>query len=43
VLLRHGGRDKAVPFGHGLWLASRIFDGGAWFFDGGGHSLRKIT
>jgi pimeloyl-ACP methyl ester carboxylesterase len=39
VLLLHGGRDQAVPFGHGQWLAERIPGVEAWFFAGEGHGL----
>jgi pimeloyl-ACP methyl ester carboxylesterase len=35
VLLLHGGQDRAVPFGHGQWLASRIPGVEAWFLDAG--------
>jgi pimeloyl-ACP methyl ester carboxylesterase len=41
VLLLHGGQDRAVPFGHGQWLASHIPGAEAWFFDDEGHSLRE--
>jgi pimeloyl-ACP methyl ester carboxylesterase len=41
VLLLHGGQDRAVPFSHGQWLASRIPGVEAWFFDDEGHSLRE--
>jgi hypothetical protein len=35
VLLLHGGQDRAVPFGHGQWLTSRIPGVEAWFLDAG--------
>jgi hypothetical protein len=35
VLLPHGGQDRAAPFGHGQWLASRIAGVEAWFPDAG--------
>jgi pimeloyl-ACP methyl ester carboxylesterase len=41
VLLLHGGQDRAVPFSHGQWLASRIPGVKAWFFDAEGHALRE--
>jgi predicted esterase len=41
VLLPHGGQDRAVPFGHGQWLASRISGVEARFFDEEGHALRE--
>ena len=41
VLLLHGGQDRAVPFSHGQWLASRIPDAETWFFDDEGHALRE--
>ena len=41
VLLLHGGKDRAVPFSHGQWLASRIPGVEAWFFDDEGHALRE--
>ena len=41
VLLLHGGQDRAVPFGHGQWLASRIPGAEAWFFADEGHGLRE--
>jgi pimeloyl-ACP methyl ester carboxylesterase len=41
VLLLHGRQDRAVPFGHGQWLASRIPGAEAWFFDDEGHGLRE--
>jgi pimeloyl-ACP methyl ester carboxylesterase len=41
VLLLHGGQDRAVPFSHGQWLASRIPGAEAWFFDDEGHALRE--
>jgi pimeloyl-ACP methyl ester carboxylesterase len=41
VLLLHGGQDRAVPFSHGQWLASRIPGVEAWFFEEEGHSLRE--
>jgi len=42
VLLLHGGQDRAVPFGHGQWLASRIPGVEARFFDEEGRALRKV-
>jgi pimeloyl-ACP methyl ester carboxylesterase len=41
VLLLHGGRDRAVPFSHGQWLASHIPGVETWFFDDEGHALRE--
>ena len=41
VLLLHGGQDRAVPFSHGQWLASRIPRVETWFFDDEGHALRE--
>jgi pimeloyl-ACP methyl ester carboxylesterase len=41
VLLLHGGQDRAVPFSHGQWLASRIPGAQAWFFEDEGHALRE--
>lgn len=41
VLLLHGGQDRAVPFSHGQWLASRIPGAEAWFFADEGHGLRE--
>jgi pimeloyl-ACP methyl ester carboxylesterase len=41
VLLLHGGRDQAVPFSHGQWLAAHIPGVEAWFFDEDGHGLPK--
>jgi pimeloyl-ACP methyl ester carboxylesterase len=41
VLLLHGGRDSAVPFSHGEWLASHIPGAETWFFPGEGHALRE--
>jgi pimeloyl-ACP methyl ester carboxylesterase len=41
VLLLHGGQDRAVPFGHGQWLASHIPGAEAWFFADEGHGLRE--
>jgi len=41
VLLLHGAQDRAVPFSHGQWLASRIPGVEAWFFDDEGHALRE--
>jgi predicted esterase len=41
VLLLHGGQDRAIPFGHGQWLASRIPGVEARFFDVEGHALRE--
>jgi pimeloyl-ACP methyl ester carboxylesterase len=41
VLLLHGAQDRAVPFNHGQWLASRIPGVEAWFFDDEGHALRE--
>jgi hypothetical protein len=41
VLLLHGGQDRAVPFGRGQWLASRIRGVEAWFFDEEGQALRE--
>jgi pimeloyl-ACP methyl ester carboxylesterase len=41
VLLLHGGQDRAVPFSHGQWLASRIPGVETWFFDDEGHALRE--
>jgi pimeloyl-ACP methyl ester carboxylesterase len=41
VLLLHGDQDRAVPFSHGQWLASRIPGAEAWFFEGEGHALRE--
>jgi hypothetical protein len=42
VLLLHGGLDRAVSFGHGQWLASRIPGVEARFFDEEGRALRKV-
>jgi pimeloyl-ACP methyl ester carboxylesterase len=39
VLLLHGGRDRAVPFSHGQWLAARIPGVETWFFEEEGHGL----
>lgn len=39
VLLLHGGRDRAVPFSHGQWLAAHIPGAEAWFFEEEGHGL----
>lgn len=39
MLLLHGGRDQAVPFGHGQWLAARIPGVETWFFEEEGHGL----
>jgi len=39
VLLLHGGRDRAVPFSHGQWLAAHIPGAEAWFFAEAGHGL----
>ena len=33
--------DRAVPFSHGQWLASRIPRVETWFFDDEGHALRE--
>ena len=41
VLLLHGGQDRAVPFSHGQWLASRIPGAEAWFFEAEDHALRE--
>jgi pimeloyl-ACP methyl ester carboxylesterase len=41
VLVLHGGRDRAVPFSHGQWLASHIPGAEAWFFADEGHALRE--
>jgi pimeloyl-ACP methyl ester carboxylesterase len=41
VLLLHGGQDRAVPFSHGQWLASRIPGAETWFFADEGHALRE--
>jgi pimeloyl-ACP methyl ester carboxylesterase len=41
VLLLHGGQDRAVPFGHGHWLAAHIPGAEAWFFPAEGHTLRE--
>jgi len=41
VLLLHGAADRAVPFTHGKWLASRIPGVEAWFFDDEGHAVRE--
>jgi pimeloyl-ACP methyl ester carboxylesterase len=41
VLLLHGGRDSAVPFSHGQWLASHIPGAETWFFAAEGHTLRE--
>jgi pimeloyl-ACP methyl ester carboxylesterase len=41
VLLLHGAADRAVPFGHGQWLASRIPGVETWFFDDEGHAVRE--
>jgi len=41
VLLLHGLQDRAVPFGHGQWLASRIPGVETWFFDDEGHAVRE--
>jgi pimeloyl-ACP methyl ester carboxylesterase len=41
VLLLHGGQDRAVPFGHGQWLAAHIPCAEAWFFAEEGHTLRE--
>ena len=39
VLLLHGGRDRAVPFSHGQWLAAHIPGVETWFFEEEGHGL----
>ena len=39
MLLLHGGRDKAVPFSHGQWLAEHIPGVEAWFFPEEGHGM----
>jgi pimeloyl-ACP methyl ester carboxylesterase len=41
VLLLHGRQDRAVSFGHGQWLASRIPGVEARFFDEDGDALRE--
>lgn len=41
VLLLHGGRDQAVPFSHGQWLAARIPGAEARFFEAEDHALRE--
>jgi pimeloyl-ACP methyl ester carboxylesterase len=41
VLLLHGAQDRAVPFSHGQWLASRIPGVETWFFDDEGHAVRE--
>jgi pimeloyl-ACP methyl ester carboxylesterase len=41
VLLLHGSQDRAVPFGHGQWLAPRIPGVEARFFGEEGHALRE--
>jgi pimeloyl-ACP methyl ester carboxylesterase len=40
VLLLHGRRDEAVPFGHAQWLADRIPGVEVRFYDHEGHNLR---
>jgi pimeloyl-ACP methyl ester carboxylesterase len=40
VLLLHGRRDEAVPFGHAQWLDARIPGVEARFYDHEGHGLR---
>jgi pimeloyl-ACP methyl ester carboxylesterase len=41
VLLLHGGRDKAVPFSHGQWLAANIPGVEAWLLDDEGHGTMR--
>jgi hypothetical protein len=37
----HGGRDQAVLFSHGQWLAAHISRAEAWPFEEDGHGLPK--
>ncbi len=41
VLLLHGGQDRAVPFSHSQWLASRIPGAESLFFEDEGHGLQE--
>jgi pimeloyl-ACP methyl ester carboxylesterase len=41
VLIVHGGKDKAVPFSHGQWLAMHVPRAQAWLIDDEDHGLRE--
>jgi pimeloyl-ACP methyl ester carboxylesterase len=41
LLVVHGGKDTAVPFSHGEWLAARIPGAEAWLIDDEDHGLRE--